>query len=146
MLPSNNNLVRFAARHQTAPKRLFIPNMGSDAEIVLSINDQNISGTKTLTSAIICNQPPTQNDHLTVKAYVDMQHPHGAFLKTDSSNSIANHLNMNENQVKNMLYPSDERDAVNKRFVEDRLDHYLSRKGQNRMVGDLAWTGRKSPI
>ena len=54
---------------------------------------------------------------------------------------MTSNLNMNENHVKNMLDPSDEQDAVNKRFLEARLDDYLSRKVKNSMVAHLGMDG-----
>ena len=46
-------------------------------------------------------------------------------------------LNMNENQVKNVLNPSDEQDAVNKRYLESQLYDYVKRNGQNPMTFNL---------
>ena len=125
---------------------LYIPNLknydGNDSrrksEISVTSTDQIITGKKTFQKSIICNEQPTQNSHLTRKDYVDSRISNGGnFLKTDGTNFMTGELNMNEQKVKNMVYPTDEQDAVNKRYLESQLHDYARTDGQNRMTFDL---------
>lgn len=56
---------------------------------------------------------------------------------------MAGSLHMNENEITDMLEPSAEQEAVNKRFLEAWLDDYLSQKGGNEIVADLDMAGYK---
>ena len=56
-----------------------------------------------------------------MKSYVD----NFDFVKLDGSNFMTADINMNEQQIKNMLDPTDEQDSVNKRYLEVQLTDYM---------------------
>ena len=145
-LPNIKHVVLVAreTRINSRARTLFIPELDSDASIIIDNTNQTIGGTKTFTNAITMTQEGSANNHVVTKKYVDdeiAKIPSGSgrsyFLKKDGSVPMTGDLNMNEQRVKNTLDPTDEQDTVNKRYLESQLTDYLKRNGQNAMTFDL---------
>ena len=131
---SNNNFVILRSRNQSTWRSLIIPSLSSDATIIIDQTNQTINGDKTFVRAITMTQEGSANNHLVSKKYVDdeiAKIPSGSgsgsgnintsnFLKKDGSVAMTGDLNMNEQRVKNTLDPTDEQDAVNKRYLESQ--------------------------
>ena len=137
-------LVARETRIISRARTLFIPELYSDASIIIDNTNQTIGGTKTFTNAITMTQEGSADYHVVTKKYVDNEIakiPSGSgrsyFLKKDGSVPMTGDLNMNEQRVKNTLDPTDEQDTVNKRYLESQLTDYLKRNGQNAMTFDL---------
>ena len=135
--PESRKLVRKLVRS------LWIQQLNSDADLILSETDQTINGDKVFSRAITMTTQGTASNHLITKSYVDTHNTNNNYVRIDSSNFMTGDLNMNEQKVKNMLDPVNEQDAVNKRYLESQLQDYLKTNGQNPMTFDLNMNNHK---
>ena len=96
------------------------------SEVVVTSTDQNISGRKTFSDINVLK--PTSNTQAANKKYVDdeiMKIPTpnlSAYVKKDGSTTMTGNLDMGNNQIKTVAKPTDDTDAVTKKYFEDKLE------------------------
>ena len=96
------------------------------SEVMVTSTDQNISGRKTFSNCVVSE--PTTSTQAANKKYVDdeikkIPTPNlSAYLKKDGSVGMTGNLNMGNKQIKTVAKPTDDTDAVTKKYFEDKLE------------------------
>ena len=100
------------------------------SEVMVTSTDQNISGRKTFSNCVVSE--PTTSTQAANKKYVDdeikkIPTPNlpsvlSAYVKKDGSTSMTGNLDMGNNQIKTVAKPTDDTDAVTKKYFEDKLE------------------------
>ena len=131
----NFNSVRLLVEQQSYDNiHLHIPDLQNfdgyggraRSEVVVTSTDQNISGRKTFSNCVVSE--PTTSTQAANKKYVDdeikkIPTPNlSAYLKKDGSVGMTGNLNMGNKQIKTVAEPTDDADAVTKKYFEDKLE------------------------
>ena len=131
----NFNSVRLLVEQQSYDNiHLHIPDLQNfdgyggraRSEVVVTSTDQNISGRKTFSKCVVSE--PTTSTQAANKKYVDdeikkIPTPNlSAYLKKDGSVGMTGNLNMGNKQIKTVAKPTDDTDAVTKKYFEDKLE------------------------
>ena len=96
------------------------------SEVMVTSTDQNISGQKTFSNCVVSK--PTTSTQAANKKYVDdeiakIPTPNlSAYLKKDGSVGMTGNLDMGNKQIKTVAKPTDDTDAVTKKYFEDKLE------------------------
>ena len=100
------------------------------SEVMVTSTDQNISGRKTFSNCVVSE--PTTSTQAANKKYVDdeikkIPTPNlpsvlSAYVKKEGSTSMTGNLDMGNNQIKTVAKPTDDTDAVTKKYFEDKLE------------------------
>ena len=129
----NFNSTRLLTEQQSYDNiHLYVPDLQNfdgyggraKSEVVVTSTVQNITGRKTFTDI---NVPkPIGNDQATNKKYVDDEikklPPLSAYVKKDGSTTMTGNLDMGNKQIKTVAKPTDDTDAVTKKYFEDKLE------------------------
>ena len=89
-----NDVIFFRGRGQTASRSLWIDQLSSDANIILSETNQTLNGDKVFSRAITQTTQGTAGNHVITKSYVDTRNTNNNYLRTDGGNFMAADLNM----------------------------------------------------
>ena len=131
----NFNSVRLLVEQQSYDNiHLHIPDLQNfdgyggraRSEVMVTSTDQNISGRKTFSKCVVSE--PTTSTQAANKKYVDdeikkIPTPNlSAYLKKDGSVGMTGNLNMGNKQIKTVAKPTDDTDAVTKKYFEDKLE------------------------
>ena len=96
------------------------------SEVMVTSTDQNISGRKTFSDCVVSK--PTTSTQAANKKYVDdeiakIPTPNlSTYLKKDGSTTMTGNLDMGNKQIKTVAKPTDDTDAVTKKYFEDKLE------------------------
>ena len=99
-----------------------------------------MTGSLDMNNNSIGNLPLPRGNHQPVTLfYGDL-----SYLKRDGSNTMNNNLNMDNKRIFNLTTPINEKDAANKKYVDDKfsinggaLGNYLKKDGTTPLTGDL---------
>ena len=131
----NFNSTRLLTEKQSYDNiHLYVPNLHNfdgyggraRSEVLVTSTDQNISGRKTFSNCVVSK--PTTSTQAVNKKYVDdeikkIPTPNlSAYLKKDGSVGMTGNLNMGNKQIKTVAKPTDDTDAVTKKYFEDKLE------------------------
>ena len=95
------------------------------SEVVVTSTNQNITGRKTFSNCVVTK--PTSNTQAVNKKYVDdeiakIPAPNlSTYMKKDGSITMTGNLDMGNKQIKTVAKPTDDTDAVTKKYFEDKL-------------------------
>ena len=135
-----NNVIFFRGRGQTASRSLWIEQLSSNANIILSELNQTLNGDKVFSRAITQTTQGAAGNHVITKSYVDTHNTNNNYLKTDGNNSMSGDLNMNNNKIINLKNfnssSTAETDVPNMKYIKD---NFLC----NRMTSNLDFNNYK---
>ena len=101
----------------------------------LDMNDKKIDNLDT----------PTDKDQPTPLGFSDLR-----YLQVSGTNKMSNRLNMNDKKIINLSQPTAEKDASNKKYVDDKLlinnvtlSNYLKKDGSTPLTGNLNLNSNK---
>ena len=130
----NFNSTRLLTEQQSYDNiHLYVPNLQNfdgyggrrRSEVVITSTDQNISGQKTFSGINVLK--PNIASQAANKKYVDdeiakIPTPNlSAYVKKDGSTTMTGNLDMGNKQIKTVAKPTDDTDAVTKKYFEDKL-------------------------
>ena len=89
-----------------------------DGSVFLKLDgSRKMTGSLDMNNNTIVNLPlPSGNNQPVTLLYGDR-----SYLKRDGSNTMNNNLNMDNKKIINLSPPTDDKDAANKKYVDDKL-------------------------
>ena len=96
------------------------------SEVLVTSTDQNISGRKTFSDCVVSK--PNIAGQAANKKYVDDEVAKiptpdlSSYMKKDGSTTMIGNLDMGNKQIKTVAKPTDDTDAVTKKYFEDKLE------------------------
>ena len=141
-------------------KNLIKPTEDSDAATKLYVDESKVDGSvflkldgsRKMTGPLDMNNNSIVNLRLPRGASqpVTLYYGNLAYLKRNGSNTMNNSLNMNKKNIINLRVPTDDKDAANKKYVDDKfainggaLGNYLKKDGTTPLTGNLNLNSKK---
>ena len=128
-----------------AATKKYVDDSKVDGSVFLTLDgNRKMSGNLDMNNNQIFNIPaPNGNNQRTPLAYTDF-----AYLKVNGTNKMTNDLNMDNKKITNLFTSTDDKDAANKKYVDDSIStqnfsSFFKKDGSVPMTGNLNVNGHK---